>query len=105
MSRTLSEVFSLLYPEFAAHDPDGSTFETWKRVMRNWRRKGPQRRYQGNARYHPSGNGPSPPTTLGTLQPLKVMVLGLRLLPVLPAHLSVPSSACARAAFGPSYVL
>ena len=44
-------------------------------------------------------------TTAATIWPLKVMVLGLRLLPVLPAHLSVPSSACARAAFGPSYVL
>ena len=40
-------VFSILNQEFATHDPDGSTSETWKRRMRNWLRKGSQRRYQG----------------------------------------------------------
>jgi len=34
-------VFSLLNPELATHDPDGSVFETWKKKLRNWRRKGP----------------------------------------------------------------
>ena len=34
-------VFSLHIPKFATHDPDGSTFETWKRKMRNCYRKGP----------------------------------------------------------------
>ena len=54
-------VFSLLNPELATHDPDGSVFERWKKKMRNWRRKGPQRRHQGNVRRHTSGNGPSRP--------------------------------------------
>ena len=40
-------VFPLFNPDFATHDPGGSTLETWERRMRNWRRKGSQRRYQG----------------------------------------------------------
>ena len=51
-------VFSLLNPELAPHDPDGSVFETWKTKMRNWRRKRPQRRHHGNVRRNTSGNGP-----------------------------------------------
>ena len=45
---TFKNVFSLLNPEFATLDSDGSIFETWKRKMRNWRRKGPQRKHPGN---------------------------------------------------------
>ena len=37
-------ILSLLNPEFATLDPDGSMFDTWKKRLRNWRRKGPQRR-------------------------------------------------------------
>ena len=58
-------VFSLLNPEFATHDPDRFTFETWKRRMRNWRRTGPQQRYQGNGRRHTPDNGPLHPRNTG----------------------------------------
>ena len=51
-------VFSLLNPEFATLDPDGSMFEMWKRKMRNWRRKGPQRKHPGNGKRHTSDNAP-----------------------------------------------
>ena len=49
--------FSLLNPEFATHDADGSIFETWKEKMRRWHRRGSNRRHQGNGRRHASGNG------------------------------------------------
>ena len=32
-----TNTFSLLNPEFATHDPDGSKFEIWKDRMRRWR--------------------------------------------------------------------
>ena len=75
-------VFSLLNPELATYDPDGSVFETWKKKMRNWRRKGPQRRYQGNVWHQTSGNGPSRPHNSGPTLPSKVISLVLCLLPV-----------------------
>jgi hypothetical protein len=58
--------FSLLNPAFASQDSDGSIFETWKDKMRRWRRRGPQRRFQGNGgRRQPNNNanhsrGPQP---------------------------------------------
>ena len=63
--KPFQNVFSLLNPEFATHDPYGSTFETWKRRIRNWSRKRPQRRYQGNGRRHTSDNGPPRPRNTG----------------------------------------
>ena len=54
---TFTNVFSLLNSEFATHDADGSIFETWKERMRRWRRRGPNRRHQGNGRRNASGNG------------------------------------------------
>ena len=56
---TFTNVFSLLNPEFATHDTDESMFETWKGKMRRWRRRGPNRRHQGNARRDASGSGNS----------------------------------------------
>ena len=56
---TFTNVFSLLNPEFATHDADGSMFETWKEIMRRWRRRGPNRRHQGNGRRNTSGSGNS----------------------------------------------
>ena len=53
-----TNTFSLLNPEFATHDPDGSKFEIWKDRMRRWRRRGPNRRPQGNGS-RPQGNGNS----------------------------------------------
>ena len=47
--------FSLLNPEFGAHDPDGSVFETWKIRMRRWRQTSPRGR-QNNNRRNDSGN-------------------------------------------------
>ena len=61
--RTLQNSLSLLNPEFATDDPDGSPFETWKREILNWRRKGSQRRYQGNGRRscpHNTGHSSAP---------------------------------------------
>ena len=52
-------IFSLLNPEFAKHDADGSIFETWKEKMCRWRRRGSNRRHQGNGRQNSSGNGNS----------------------------------------------
>ena len=52
---TFTNVFSLLDPEFATHDADGSMCETWKERMRHWRRRGPNRRHQGNGRRNASG--------------------------------------------------
>ena len=49
--------FSLLNPDFATHDADGSIFETWKSKMRFRRRRGPDRRRQDNSRRNASGNG------------------------------------------------
>ena len=48
-------VFSLLNPEFATHDKDGSLFESWKESMRQWRRRNPNRKHQGNGRRNASG--------------------------------------------------
>ena len=45
-----ANVFSLLNPEFATHDKDGSLFESWKESMRQWRRRNPNRKHQGNGR-------------------------------------------------------
>ena len=56
---TFTNIFSLLNPEFATHDTDGSMFETWKYKMRRWRRRGPNRRHQGNGRRNTSGSGNS----------------------------------------------
>ena len=56
---TFTNVFSLPHPEFATHDTDDSMFEIWKEKMRWWRRRGPNRRYQGNGRRNASGNGNS----------------------------------------------
>ena len=50
-------VISLLNPEFITHDANGSIFETWKEKMRRWRRRGSNRRHQGNCRRNTSGNG------------------------------------------------
>ena len=54
-----TNTFSLLNPEFATHDPDGSKFEIWKDRMRRWRRRGPNRRPQGNGRRLTPDNGNS----------------------------------------------
>ena len=59
-------VFSLLNPKFATHDADGSMFETWKEKMRHWRRRGSNRRHQGNGRRNASGNGNFPPHNRGS---------------------------------------
>ena len=56
---TFTNVFFLLNPEFATHDADGSMFETWKERMRRWRRRGPNRRHQGNGRRKAPGSGNS----------------------------------------------
>ena len=56
---TFTNDFSLLNPEFATHDADGFMFETWKERMRRWRRRGPNRRHQGNGRCNTSGSGNS----------------------------------------------
>ena len=50
-----ANVFSLLNPEFATHDKDGSLFESWKESMRQWRRRDPNRKHQGNGRRNASG--------------------------------------------------
>ena len=50
-----ANVFSLLNPEFATHDKDGSLFESWKESMRQWRRRNPNRKHQGNGRRNASG--------------------------------------------------
>ena len=52
-----ANIFSLLNPEFATHDADGSIFETWKHKMRNQHSRGSNRRPQGNGRRSASGNG------------------------------------------------
>ena len=56
---TFTNVFSLLNPEFTTHDTDGSMFETGKEKMRRWRRRGLNRRHQGNDRRNASGNNNS----------------------------------------------
>ena len=50
-----ANVFSLLNPECATHDKDGSLFESWKESMRQWRRRNPNRKHQGNGRRNASG--------------------------------------------------
>ena len=62
----LKNSFSLPDPEFATHDADDSIFETWKEKMRRWRRRGSNRRHQGNVRRNASGNGNFPPHTRGS---------------------------------------
>ena len=54
-----ANMFSLLNPEFATHDKDGSLFESWKENMRQWRRRNPNRKHQGNGRRNASGNNNS----------------------------------------------
>ena len=54
-----TNTFSLLNPEFATHDADGSKFEIWKDRMRRWRRRGSTRRSQGNGRRLTPDNGNS----------------------------------------------
>ena len=54
-----ANVFSLLNPEFATHDKDGSLFEAWKESMRQWRRRNPNRKHQGNGRRNASGHNNS----------------------------------------------
>ena len=54
-SSPFANVFSLLNPEFATHDKDGSLFESWKESMRQWRRRNPNRKRQGNGRRNASG--------------------------------------------------
>ena len=54
-----ADIFSLLNPEFATHDKDGSLFESWKESMRQWRRRNPNRKHQGNGRRNASGNNNS----------------------------------------------
>ena len=56
---TFTNVFSLLNPEFATHGTDGSMDKTWKEKMRRWRRRGSNRRHQGNGRRNASGSGNS----------------------------------------------
>ena len=56
---TFANTFSLLNPEFATHDTDGSMFEMWKEKMRRWRHRNPNRKHQGNGRRNASGNGNS----------------------------------------------
>ena len=56
---TFTNMFSLLNPEFATHDTDGSMFEMWKGKMRRWRRRNPNRKHQGNGRRNASENGNS----------------------------------------------
>ena len=57
----LTNVFSLLKPEYATHDNDRSIFESWKENMRQWRRRNPNRKHQGNGRRNASGNNNSRP--------------------------------------------
>ena len=40
-----ANVCSLLNPEFATHDKYGSLFEAWKKSMRQWRRRNPNRKH------------------------------------------------------------
>ena len=54
-----ANVFSLFNPKFATHDKDGSLFESWKESMRQWRRRNPNRKHQGNGRRNASGNNNS----------------------------------------------
>ena len=54
-----TNTFSLLNPEFATHDADGSKFEIWKDRMRRWRRRGSNRRSQGNGGRLTPDNGNS----------------------------------------------
>ena len=57
---------SLLNPNFITHDPDGTMFEArGGGEMRYWRRRGPQRRHQGNDRRKASGSDPSRPQSNG----------------------------------------
>ena len=58
--------FSLLSPEFATHDAGGSIIETWKEKMCRWRRRGSNRRPQGNGRRNASGNGNPRPHNRGS---------------------------------------
>ena len=58
-SSPFANVFSLLNPEFATHDKDGSLFKSWKESMRQWRRRNPNRKDQGNVRRNASGNNNS----------------------------------------------
>lgn len=53
--------FPHLDPEFAARVPEGFVFGTWQKRMRNWRRKAPQCRHQGNVQRNASGNALQPP--------------------------------------------
>ena len=74
-----ANVFSLLNPEFSAHDTDGSIFEMWKQKMRHWHSRGSNRRPQGNGRRSASGNGNGRPPIEALPRPLKVTVLGSRI--------------------------
>ena len=47
---SFANVFSFLNPEFATDDKDGSLFESWKESMRQWRRRNPNRKHQGNGK-------------------------------------------------------
>ena len=82
-------VFSLLNPELATHNLDSSVFETWKRKMRNWRRKGLSA--DTKVTVHDAL------TILDPTLPLKVITLGPRLL---PAWQRLKPTAC-----GPRYAL
>ena len=61
-----TNTFSLLNPEFATHDADGSKFEIWKDRMRRWRRRGSTRRSQGNGRRLTPDNGNSQHNSQGS---------------------------------------
>ena len=54
-----TNTFSLLNPDFATQDADGSKFEIWKDRMRWWRRRGSNSRSQGNGRRPTPDNGNS----------------------------------------------
>ena len=104
-------VFSLLNPEFTTQDPDGSTFETWIRRMRTRRRKGPQRRYQGNGMHHMSDTGPPRPRSSGHFSAPKGNSAGTTPAPSvaappdpLPAPAtSAPAPAASAMRYGPTY--
>ena len=71
-----TNVFSLPSPEFATHDNDGFIFESWKENMRQWRRRNPNRKHQGNGRRNASGNNNSRPHYQGNGNFHQVIVTG-----------------------------
>ena len=88
--------FSLLNPEFATHDADGSIFETWKEKMRRRRRRGSDRRRQDNGSRNASGNGSFRPNNRGSTSASQGNSSGITYatnVAAAPTQLLAPSSA------------